>query len=66
MPPQATWSKPSTPRDLAAQAFWSDSHPINQAYRRAHPGESFKPSDLRRFIEARAATVSYIEQPEAA
>jgi hypothetical protein len=62
----ATRSKPSTPRDLAAEAFWSDRHPINRAYRRVHPGQSFKPSDLARFIEAGTTTLTFLDQPEAA
>jgi hypothetical protein len=66
MPPLATWSKPPTPRDLAAEVFWSDRHPINRAYRRAHPGESFKPSDIAAFIEARRSTLTFLDQPEAA
>lgn len=66
MKPNATWSKPSTPRDLAAQAFWSDSHPINRAYRREHPGQSFKPSDLARFIAERSSALTFIEPAEAA
>jgi hypothetical protein len=61
----ASWSRPTTPRDLAARAFWSDSHPINMAYRRANPGKSFTPSDLRAFIEAGAATLVYVEQEAA-
>jgi len=66
MPPLASWSRPTTPRDLAAQAFWSDTHPVNLAYRRKHPGQSFKPSDLAAFIVVDCATLAFSDQPEAA
>jgi hypothetical protein len=62
----ATWSKPSTPRDLAAEAFWSESHWLNRAYRRANPGKAFGPSHLRAFVESNRTTLYFLDQPEAA
>jgi len=65
----ATWSRQSTPRDLAIRAFWSPTHPLITRFQRANPAKAnrFALSELITYAEtAPLGTLMYFERVEAA